>query len=241
MKTSPSLDPPGSRKHRCSTGRWVAVALAVALLLAVGGCGGGELAGQAGTAPAPAVTATTTTPTVPSATTQGRPTTTPSATTPPRTRTTRTTTQATTPDPSTTPSTTATQPPETTPAEDPARPIEETAQLTLVEKISAVEYRQAGTVVGTYDGTMTLHAKVESRGVVVRFTVTAADGTISGRSLATLGLIGDEPLVPISGTAVLTNGTGAFAGVRGRGLVVKGRVALDGSRGTVRLTGKIFL
>jgi len=238
LKTSTSPDPTGPRKHRCSTGRRAGLALVCAALVPFAGCGGGELSGQSADAPAttpaaqapPATTpgvATTSTTATPSA--PARTTTRPARTTP--------TTVATTPAPATTPST---QPPATTaqPAPEPDRAIEETAELELVEKISAVEYRQRGDVTGTYDGEMTLHAKVGSY-IYVRFTVTVPGGTVTGRARAVIRIEGDGPQYPIQGTAAISEGTGRFAGVRGRGLELSGRAALDGTRGRVRLSGTV--
>jgi hypothetical protein len=234
LKTPPSPDRAWARKHRCSTGGHAALVVLCAGLAAFAGCGGGELSGQS--ADAPATVATTQSPTV--ATTPQ--TTSPTGTTPQTTPRTTTTPATTTAPPATTPTTTAAQPPATTaePAPDPGREIVETAQLVLEEKISAIEYRQRGTVTGTYDGTMALHAKI-GQYIFVRFTVTVPGGTVSGRARATIEIAGESPY-PIRGTAAISGGTGRFEGVRGHGLEVDGRAAIDGTRGTVRLRGTVF-
>ena len=217
--------------------------LALLVALAVGGCGGGEVAGQQ---QAPTVAATQTAPatstaspaTPPTSTqTHARPDPGSSATQPPATSTsTSTQPPATTQPPvttTTTPSTTATQP------ADSAMEIVEDAQLTLVSKKSSTEYTQQGTVSGTYDGEMVLTAKIRNAGIMVRFTVTTDEGTVSGRGLAIVRITGAE-LEPIAGTVTITGGTGRFAGAHGKGLKVKGRVALDASRGSVHLTGTVL-
>lgn len=248
LNTSASLDLRRGGKQIRFHRRTAALLVCVLLVALTGaGCGGGQIEGQEATAPATqASVATTTTPTTtqPPATTTERPartTRTPTEPSTTATTTTPTTTQpATTTTTPTTPSTTATRPTTTPkPAADPGRPIEETAQLTLESKASATEYTQRGTVTGTYDGEMTLTAKITERGITVRFTVTTPEGSVSGRGLAIVRITGAE-LEPISGTASIDSGTGSFAGIHGTGLKVTGRVALDASRGVVHLTGTVF-
>ncbi|MGB2710711.1 MAG: hypothetical protein WBC33_04280 [Conexibacter sp.] len=218
------------------------LAALLSLLLATG-CGGGELSGQATTSTAaettpPAATAPATTST-PAATTTA-----PADPPPTTTATTPATTQKTT----TTPAQTTTQASggSTTPPSKPApdQPVEhaidETAQVSLVEKISPTHFKQRGTVTGTFDGEMELEARLTNAGVRVDFTVNVpGSGTVTGRSLALLQITG-AALEPITGTVMLTGGTGDFADVRGRGLKVSGKVALDGSRGVVHLTGTAY-
>lgn len=214
--------------------------LGLLVVLAAGGCGGGEVAGQQAsttattqTAPATATTSPATPPTSTPTQTQAQPQTpadpATSATQPPATATT------------TTPPTTTTQSGQTTtePTADSATEIVEDAQLRLVSKQTATEYTQQGTVSGTYDGRMLLKAKITNAGIRVNFTVTTDEGTVSGRGLAIVRITGAE-LEPISGTVAITGGTGRFAGAHGKGLKVKGRVALDASRGSVHLTGTVF-
>lgn len=250
LNTSASLDLRHGRKRvRFHRGLPALLACVVLVALTGAGCGGGQIEGQEATAPATqASVATTTTPATtqpPATTTTERPARTTRTTTEPPS-TTATTTTPTTTQPSTTtttpttPSTTATRPATTPkPAADPGRPIEETAQLTLESKASATEYTQRGTVTGTYDGEMALTAKITERGIAVRFTVTTPDGTVTGHGLAIVRITGAE-MEPITGTASIDSGTGEFAGIHGTGLKVRGRVALDASRGVVHLTGTIF-
>ncbi len=217
------------------------LACLVVTAFAASGCGGGQIAGQEATAPAPQTTQTAATTTTarpakrPAHTTSTPATTTPTTTTPTTTQSTITTTTP------TTPSTTATthEKPKPKPAVDSGRPIEEIAQLTLDTKQSSTEYTQRGTVTGTYDGEMTLTARITERGITVRFTVTTAEGTVTGHGLAIVSITGAE-LEPINGTASIDSGTGSFAGIHGTGLKVKGHVALDASRGVVHLTGTVF-
>ena len=226
-------------------------------MLALTACGGDTTNTQAvaptGTAPVPATipqqtasapgsappAATTATP--PSTTiAQPEPRTTPQRR-PARTRAHRPTqTQATatqpTPAPSPSPAT-APQEPEPQPA---AMPIEELAVLTLVERRGPTHYFQRGTLTGTFDGTIVLEARVVARGVVVYFTATVDGGTITGKGVA-IPTIGGSATARLDGTAKVTGGTGRFASIRGRRLVVSGTTRLDASRARVRLTGTVTL
>jgi hypothetical protein len=205
---------------------------ALACTLVMAGCGGGQLAGQASTDATQAST-----PTV-------KP---PVTTTTPPTRT-RTTPRHAPRRPSTTPTqpaATQTTPPTTTTAPPPSGPtthaVDEQASVTLVKTLGQLHYLQRGRVGGTFDGEMTLETKPGARGGIVTFSVDVdGGGTVSGRGVVTPNLsAGGGKLKPITGTAAITGGTGPFAGISGHGLIVTGKAALDGSAGSVRLTGVV--
>ena len=117
-------------------------------------------------------------------------------------------------------------------------PIDERADLTLVNRVSPAHYFQQGTVTGTYDGTMEVEARITSRGVLVRFTATLAGGEIAGRGVA-VAILDSTTWPSLRGTAIVTGGTGRFAGIRGRRLKVTGRAKPDASRAHVRLAGTV--
>jgi hypothetical protein len=226
------------------------VTFALVAVLSCAGCGG-QIAGQsASTTPATQAAAppSSTTATAPSTTTSKRaarrrsPSSANGSTTTGQPRATTQPPASTTPVTTTPPSATAKHTTQTTPKPAPATgtPIDETAQLTLVSKPSATEYTQHGTVTGTYGGEMTLTAKITNDGISVRFTVTTPDGTVTGHGLAIVHITG-AALEPITGTAAITGGTGRFAGAHGSGMKVRGRVALDASRGVVHLMGTMLL
>ncbi len=231
LKTSPSPD----------LRRRSALLTTTLLVLVVAGCGGGEVAGQSATQSSPSQTTasvpatTATTPPVTTTQPRHRPRTT---TAPPTTTTTTTRTTTQPPAATTTTTTPATTTATTTTATPAGTAIDETANLRLVTKIAPGHYTQSGAVTGTYDGTMTLEAKITNRGVVVNFVASLPGGTVSGSGLALVTITG-AALEPLAGTASITRGTGKFAGAHGRGLKVKGRAALDGSRGIVRLVGTV--
>ena len=109
-----------------------------------------------------------------------------------------------------------------------------------MQTLGDLHYIQRGRVSGTFDGEMTLETKPGARGGIVTFTVNVnGGGTVSGRGVVTPHLSAGGKLKPITGTAVITSGTGPFAGIAGHGLVVTGKAALDGSQGSVRLTGVV--
>ena len=207
----------------------LACALSVCAL-AVAGCGGGQLAGGEASTPATTQAAV---PTVPTTTTPA-PTTV--RTTPPRTTTTpRVQTNPTTPTTTTPAQTTATTPPPSGPV---THVVDEQASVTLVKSLGDLHYIQRGQVSGTFDGEMTLETKPSARGGLVTFTVdVTGGGTVSGRGVVTPNLSAPGKLKPITGSAVVRSGTGPYAGITGHDLVVSGKAALDGSQGTVRLTG----
>jgi hypothetical protein len=156
----------------------------------------------------------------------------------------RTTTQAAATAPQTTAPPAQAQPAATAPAQPApkpaATPIDETARVTLVSRSGPGRYSQHGTVTGTYDGVMSLDAKITDRGVEVQFTAALPGGTVAGTGLA-VPEIGNSPLAKLHGTAAITGGTGRFAHARGHDLQVSGRAALDGSRATVRMVGSVVL
>lgn len=217
---------------------WLSLVLAVTLALTA--CGGDASGPETAADTAPAAATAPTTPAAPAPTT--------TATQQARSQ---TSTQA-------VPPATTAAPPQTTPPEpvpdtqpapqpEPAEParepvgvaIKELAVLSLVNRASPREYTQAGTVTGTYDGTMTLDATITNRGVVVEFVATLEGGTIAGRGI-TRPVISTSPLAGIEGTVGIVGGSGRFAGVRGRRLMINGRAKLDGSYARVRLAGTIF-
>lgn len=239
--------------------------LALALLLA--SCGGGSTAGPlstttdaasvpAATTPAPSSAAPATTATTPApaptapgpqtaqharssggaaAPTRRAATTTPSPDTPAAAAGERDSTPATT-----APATTE-QPTTPRPAPDPqpaGSPLDETADLTLVNRVSPAHYFQQGTVTGTYDGTMEVEARITSKGVIVRFTATLPGGTISGRGIA-VAILDSATWPGLRGTAAVTGGTGRFAGIHGRRLKVTGRARPDASKARVRVAGTV--
>jgi hypothetical protein len=116
--------------------------------------------------------------------------------------------------------------------------LDETAELTLVERISPAHYIQQGTVTGTYDGTMEVEARITSKGVLVRFTATLPGGTISGKGVA-IAILDSTTWPGLRGTAAVTGGTGRFADIRGRKLKVTGRARPDASKARVRLAGTV--
>jgi hypothetical protein len=218
--------------------------LGCVLSLALCACGGGQLAGkQAGVAPV--TTATQRPASTPAqaprttATTPQRPATTQAATRP---ATTSTQPPATTPTRTTPPSSPTTPAKATTRAASTvaAHPIQETADVRLVKAIAPAHYLQAGRVTGTFDGQMQVEVKAVDAGISVTFTVQVdGGGTVAGHGLVTPNLTAGGGLPPIKGFADITSGTGRLAHARGRHLAVTGRAALDGSRGTVRLTGVV--
>ncbi|HEX7291132.1 MAG TPA: hypothetical protein VF250_08410 [Conexibacter sp.] len=130
------------------------------------------------------------------------------------------------------------------PAEPPERPaataIDERAQLVLTRRVTNTHYFQQGTVTGTYDGTMATEARITSKGVLVRFTATLPGGTISGRAVA-VAILDSVTWPGLRGRAIVTAGTGRFAGIAGRGLKLSGRSKPDASRTRVRLVGTVRL
>jgi|SRR5215218_2046799 len=116
--------------------------------------------------------------------------------------------------------------------------LDETADLTLVNRVSPAHYFQTGTVTGTYDGTMAVEARITSKGVIVRFTATLPGGTISGRGVA-VAILDSATWPSLRGTAAVTGGTGRFAGIHGRRLRVTGRARPDASKARVRLAGTV--
>jgi guanyl-specific ribonuclease Sa len=117
-------------------------------------------------------------------------------------------------------------------------PLDETAHLTLVDRVSPAHYFQQGTVTGTYDGTMQVEARITSKGVIVSFTATLPGGTISGRGVA-VAILDSIRWPGLRGTAAVTGGTGRFAGIHGRRLQVSGRAKPDASKAHVRLAGTV--
>ncbi|HET6448941.1 MAG TPA: hypothetical protein VFG31_07500 [Conexibacter sp.] len=110
--------------------------------------------------------------------------------------------------------------------------------MLLTRRVSPVHYFQQGTVTGTYDGTMAVEARIASRGVLVRFTATLPGGTISGRAVA-VAILDSTTWPSLRGSAIVTGGTGRFAGIHGRRLTVSGRARPDASHAHVRLTGLV--
>jgi hypothetical protein len=131
------------------------------------------------------------------------------------------------------------QPAAAAPDPDPAGSLlDETAHLTLVNRVSPAHYFQQGTVTGTYDGTMEVEARITSKGVIVRFTATLPGGTITGRGVA-VAILDSLRWPGLRGTAAVTGGTGRFAGIHGRRLSVTGRARPDASKAHVRLAGTV--
>jgi hypothetical protein len=109
-----------------------------------------------------------------------------------------------------------------------------------VRSLGTLHYIQRGHVTGTFDGEMTLETKPGSRGGIVTFSVeVTGGGTVSGRGVVTPNLSAGGKLKPVTGSAVITAGTGPYEGISGHDLVVSGKAALDGSQGSVRLTGVV--
>jgi hypothetical protein len=131
--------------------------------------------------------------------------------------------------------------PEETTAPQPAvSTLDERANLILTRRVSPSHYFQQGTVLGTYDGTMEVEARITSKGVLVKFTATLPGGTISGRGIA-VAILDSATWPSLRGTARVTRGTGRFAGIQGRRLRVTGRAKPDASRAHVRLAGAVTL
>lgn len=118
--------------------------------------------------------------------------------------------------------------------------IAEFADLTLTQRASPAHYLQAGTVTGTYDGTMTADVRITSQGVLVSFTATLPGGTIAGHAIA-VAVIDGSATPGLRGTGQITGGTGRFSGVHGSDLRVTGRAKPDGTSAHVRLTGPVTL
>jgi len=110
----------------------------------------------------------------------------------------------------------------------------------LTRRASPSHYFQQGTVTGTYDGTIELEARITSRGVLVSFTATLPGGTISGRGVA-VAILDSTTWPRLRGRALVTGGTGRFAGIEGRRLSVTGRAKPDASKAHVRLAGMVRL
>ncbi|HZV72520.1 MAG TPA: hypothetical protein VFF79_02285 [Conexibacter sp.] len=226
------------------------LALLAALTLTLAACGGGTT-GQPAATPTDAASAPATT-AQPAATTGAPRTTaaTPAPTAQQRQRQRAVTTTQPQPAPQSQPATSpahAAAPATTTaPHQAPAKaapqpagtPLSELAVVTLADKASPAHYFQQGTVTGTFDGTISLEARITSKGVVVDFTATLAGGTIVGRGLA-IPIVGSSPYWGLRGTAAIVSGSGRFASVHGRGLQVTGRAKPDGSRARVQLTGTV--
>jgi len=117
-------------------------------------------------------------------------------------------------------------------------PLDERAKLILTRRVSPSHYVQQGTVIGTYDGTMEIEARITARGVLVRFTASVPGGTISGRGVV-VAILDSTTWPGLRGRAVVTGGTGRFASIHGRGLKVTGRSKPDASRAHVRLVGTV--
>ncbi|MGN6187567.1 MAG: hypothetical protein ACTHOE_01605, partial [Conexibacter sp.] len=135
------------------------------------------------------------------------------------------------------PSASAGEPPSPRPA---ATPLDERATLVLTRRVSPSHYFQLGTVTGTYAGTMAVEARITAKGVLVRFTATLPGGTISGRGVA-VAILDSATWPGLRGRAVITGGTGRFAGIHGRELRVTGRSKPDASHTHVRLRGAVEL
>ena len=116
----------------------------------------------------------------------------------------------------------------------PAHSIVETASLSLVTK-QGVNFVQEGPVTGTLKGQMRLNAKLAGKGVEGTFTVTLANGTLTGQATAALTL--DKSVAHFKGTTLITGGTGAYATVIPAALTFSGSVAADASKSTVKLAG----
>jgi hypothetical protein len=143
------------------------------------------------------------------------------------------------PAPTATTPTTPEQPAAATPDPQPAgSPLDETADLTLVNRVTPAHYFQQGTVTGTYEGTMEVEARITSKGVIVSFTATLPGGTITGRGVA-IAILDSVTWPALHGTAAVTGGTGRFAGIHGRRLKVTGRAKPDASKARVRLAGTV--
>lgn len=112
--------------------------------------------------------------------------------------------------------------------------------MILTRRASPSHYFQQGTVTGTYDGTIELEARITARGVLVRFTATLPGGTISGRGVV-VAILDSTTWPGLRGRALVTGGTGRFAGIHGRRLKVIGRSKPDASRARVRLVGTVSL
>ncbi|MFL5817123.1 MAG: hypothetical protein ACJ76L_05925 [Conexibacter sp.] len=126
------------------------------------------------------------------------------------------------------------------PSPQPAKSLlDERASLILTRRLSPSHYFQQGTVVGTHDGTMEVEARITSKGVLVNFTATLPGGTISGRGVA-VAILDSTTWPSLRGRAIVTGGTGRFAGIGGRKLKVIGRAKPDASRAHVRLVGTVF-
>jgi hypothetical protein len=121
-----------------------------------------------------------------------------------------------------------------------AHPVDETAHLVLVSSPGPGRYEQQGTVTGTFDGTMTLDARITGAGIVVDFTANVTGGVVTGHGLAIPTITGGSPIATLKGTATVTGGTGTFAHVRGSSLKVTGTAVLpSGAKATVHLTGTV--
>jgi hypothetical protein len=112
----------------------------------------------------------------------------------------------------------------------------ENATLELTRR-KGITYWQEGTVTGTLSGTIAVRVTIGGPGVISRFTVTLAGGTIRGRGEARVRP--DGSVVHYKGTATITGGTGKYADASGRNLSYSGTGASDASTATARLSGKL--
>jgi len=107
-----------------------------------------------------------------------------------------------------------------------------------VSKNGARAFVHEGAVEGTLNGQMHLDTKIGGKqGVKATFTVTLADGTLTGRGSARITLA--QSKINFSGAATITGGTGTYGGASGSGLKFSGSVTSDASTCTVRLSGAV--
>ncbi len=119
----------------------------------------------------------------------------------------------------------------------PTHNLTENATMQLVSRKGSRAYVHEGNVVGTLNGTMRLNTKLGGEGVIGIFTVTLADGTLTGRASAALTLAGSE--ARFRGTAKITGGTGTYANASASGLKFSGKVSADASTSRIQMSGPV--
>jgi hypothetical protein len=99
---------------------------------------------------------------------------------------------------------------------------------------------QRGTFVGSPVGRGSIRLSTrlgQGSGAVFSFVMSTRRGTLRGSGSIALDFRGST--VSYSGTASITQGTGAFARYRARGLHVSGRELMDADKFRFRMTGRV--
>ena len=102
---------------------------------------------------------------------------------------------------------------------------------------SGATLRQRGTFTGAPlgSGTVTVRTKLTGTGARIRFVMSNARGSVRGRG--SVGLHFSGLSITYTGSARITGGSGAYAGMRAHGLRVAGSGRLTGGRFRVGISG----